>query len=108
TYSGGTFTVSGAGVDISGTTDQFRFVYQTIDGDAEIVARVGSLQATDPWARAGVMIRQDVAGDSPNATAQVSAANGMLFQHRDTRGGLSASIKGCAGGTPQWVRVSRV
>jgi len=53
-------------------------------------------------------IRQDLAGDSPNAAVQVSAANGTSFQDRDTRGGLSASIKGFAGGAPEWVRVSRV
>jgi O-glycosyl hydrolase len=106
-YSGGTFTVSGAGVDIWDVSDQFRFVYQTIDGDGEIVARVGSLQQTDVWAKAGVMIRQDLAGDSPNAVAQVTAANGMIFQRRDVRGGLSASIKGFAGAAPQWIRVVR-
>src|SRR5262249_51601668 len=46
-YAGGTFTVTGAGVDIWDTSDQFRFVYQAVDGDAEVIARVGSVQLTD-------------------------------------------------------------
>ena len=99
--------MSGAGVDIWSTSDQFRFVYEPLDGDGEIVARVGSLVATDMWAKAGVMIRQDLSADSPNVVAQVTAASGIIFQRRDTRAGLSTSIKGFAGGAPQWIRVVR-
>ena len=36
TYSNGTFSLSGAGVDIWDTADQFRFVYQAISGDVEL------------------------------------------------------------------------
>ena len=57
-YAAGSFTLSGAGVDIWDVADQFRFVYQPLDGDGEIVARVESLQATDVWAKAGVMMRE--------------------------------------------------
>ena len=89
TYSAGTFTVTGAGIDIWDRTDQFRFVYQAIDGDAEIVARVDSLQNTDAWAKAGVMIREDLTGNAPNALASVTAANGISFQQRGTRGNMT-------------------
>ena len=44
-------SVTGAGVDIWDTSDQFQFVYQTLDGDGEIVARVTSLQNTMPGRR---------------------------------------------------------
>src|SRR6202022_15202 len=52
-YASGTFTVKGGGADIWGTSDQFRFVYQQMTGNGEIVARVASLTNTDPWAKAG-------------------------------------------------------
>ena len=71
------------------------------------MARVASLQNVDQWTKAGVMIRQDLAGDAPNASAEVTAANGMVFQSRGTRGGASTSIEGFAGAAPQWVRVVR-
>src|SRR6185436_19811461 len=106
-YSAGTFSVPGAGSDIWDRSDQFRFVYQPIDGDAEIIARVASLQNTDGWAKAGVMIREDLTGNAPNAVAQVTAGNGMIFQRRDTRGGQSASFMGFGGAAPQWIRVVR-
>ena len=43
----------------------------TLNGDGSIVARVDSLQNTDPWAKAGVMIREDLTGNAPNAMAPV-------------------------------------
>ena len=41
---GGTFTVTAGGKDIWETSDQFHFVYQPLQGDVEVIARVASLQ----------------------------------------------------------------
>jgi IPT/TIG domain/FG-GAP-like repeat len=103
----GTFTVMGGGADIWGTSDQFRFVYQPIDGDGQIVARVSNVQNQDPWSKAAVMIRQDLTGNSPQAMAAVTPSNGTVFQWRAIRGGSSGSITGTAALAPQWVRVTR-
>jgi regulation of enolase protein 1 (concanavalin A-like superfamily) len=106
-YTAGTFTVNGGGVDIWGTSDQFRFVYQQMTGNAEIVARVTSLTNTDPWAKAGVMVREDLTANARNAMALVSKASGLSFQRRVSRAGLSTSNSGIAGAAPYWVRLVR-
>jgi Putative Ig domain/IPT/TIG domain/F5/8 type C domain/NedA-like, galactose-binding domain len=103
----GIFTVSGAGADIWDVSDQFRFVYQTFDGDGQIVARVDSLQNVDPWSKAGVMIRGDLTAGAANAMSEASAANGTVFQSRVTAGGLTTSVKTLTGAVPQWVRLVR-
>src|SRR5207249_6713683 len=46
-YSSPTFTVQGSGGDIWGAADGFHYVYQPINGDAQIVARVTSEQNPD-------------------------------------------------------------
>jgi len=107
THTAGTFSVSGAGTDIGHTTDQFRFVYRTLDGDGQIIARVGSLQNTDSWTKAAVMIREDLLGNAPNAAVAVTPGKGMIFQSRGTRGGTTRSIKGFPGVAPQWIRLVR-
>ena len=61
TYSSGTFTVIGSGIDLWGTADALRYVYQPISGDCTIIARVATIQNTMPWAQAGVMIRESLA-----------------------------------------------
>ena len=109
TATSGTFSVTGAGVDIWDSSDEFRFVYQPLDGDGEIVARVDSLLNTNDWAKAGVMIREDLTGGAPNAMAYVSAGVGMIFQRRISRDGPSTSTGGgvFAGAAPYWVRLVR-
>src|SRR5581483_7797780 len=59
-YRDGTYTITAAGTDISGASDQFQFVYQQVSGDVEVIARVNSLQQTRSWAKAGVMIRESL------------------------------------------------
>ena len=44
TVAGARVSISGAGSGVSGTVDQFMFVYQSITGDAAIVARVDGLE----------------------------------------------------------------
>src|SRR6185436_1363797 len=55
------FQVTASGNDIWDLADAFRFVYKPLSGDGEIVAQVDSLDPTDAWAKAGVMIRETLA-----------------------------------------------
>ena len=87
-------------------SDQFRFVYQTIDGDGEIVARVDSLQNVNGWTKGGVMIRADLTAAAANAMAGASPANGLLFQSRVSQGGVSTN-RTVNGAAPRWVRLVR-
>src|ERR1051325_10079280 len=64
TQSGGTFTVMGSGADIWVTADEFHFVSTPLTGDGSITARVVSQTNTNPWAKAGVMIRESRAAGS--------------------------------------------
>lgn len=106
-YSGGVFTVSGSGADIWGSADAFRFVYRSLTGDGEIIARVATVSNTDPWTKAGVMIRATLDAGSQQATMLVSPGKGLALQYRTTSGGTSASIAGGAGTAPVWLRIAR-
>lgn len=99
-YAGGVFTVKGGGNDIWGTADQFQFVHQGLTGDGEIVAHVTGQTATDPWAKAGVMVKQSTAAGSPYAMLAVTPANGVNFQSNFTN-----SVGGPAGAT--WLKLQR-
>src|SRR5437016_14283981 len=50
-YSGGNWTVSGGGSDIWNTADNFHFAYEDSTDSAVAIARVASVQNTDPWAK---------------------------------------------------------
>jgi regulation of enolase protein 1 (concanavalin A-like superfamily) len=106
TVSQGKFTVTAAGRDIWDQSDQFRFVYQQVTGDVDVVARVDSLAATDGWAKAGVMIRSSLAANASHGFAMASASSGLGFQYRTANGSLSTHV-GKSGGPPRWLRLSR-
>ncbi len=71
-------------LDIWGTADEFRYVYQSISGDFTVTARLSSLTNTDPWAKAGVMVREGTAADARHALTAVTISNGLAFQRRAT------------------------
>ena len=104
---GSSFTITAAGADIWGASDQFQFVYQRISGDVDIRARVVSVTAADVWSKAGVMIRATLDPASAHAYALSSAARGVAFQRREAAGGLSTNTAGPAVAPPQWVRLVR-
>ncbi|WP_054022922.1 family 10 glycosylhydrolase [Bacillus sp. FJAT-28004] len=81
-YSGGAFTLSGTNSDIWGNEDQLNYIYQSLQGDGSIVARVTGMNNMDGWAKAGVMIRESLAVDAKHADMIVTPANGAAFQYR--------------------------
>ena len=109
TLGSGTFTLNGSGNDIWNTADTFHFVSQPVSGNFEIRARVTSLQPTDPWAKAGVMIRDSAAPGAMNASVVLAASNGVSFQIRSGTGGATTSTVVGVGTlkTPLWLRLVR-
>jgi len=105
--SGSTITVSGSGADVWGTSDSFRFTYQSLTGDGQIVARVASIAQVNSWAKAGVMIRNSLSTSAAYAFMLVSAAKGTAFQYRASGGGSAASVTGSTAAAPYWVAVVR-
>lgn len=106
-YSGGLFTLNGSGDDIWNAADAFRSVHQAINGPCELRARVTGVQATDPWAKAGVMIRESLAAGAINAAVVVTASNGVAFQTRTVTGAATTSTTVSNLVAPQWVRLAR-
>jgi regulation of enolase protein 1 (concanavalin A-like superfamily) len=104
---GGTFSVSAGGNDIWALSDQFHFVYQPLQGDVEVIARVTSLQYASAWSKAGVMIREDLTAGSRHAFMLASGTQGWHFQRRVATDGTSYGLAGPTGAAPGWVRLVR-
>jgi hypothetical protein len=104
---GSIFTMNGSGNDIWNSADAFRFVEQPVSGTCEIRARVVSVQNTDPWAKAGIMLRDNTTAGAINAAVVVTASNGVAFQVRPAAGAgtYSTVLPGIT--APRWVRLAR-
>jgi beta-glucanase (GH16 family) len=103
----GAFTVQGAGADIWGTADGFQYVYRTLTGDGEIIARVNSLTNTNTYAKAGVMFRETLTAGSKHAMTNVTPTAGAEFLSRNATGGTTVAAVTAGVAAPRWVRLVR-
>lgn len=110
TRAGTLFTVRGSGADIWGTADEFHFAHRLLTGDGDLIARVTGLTNTDPWAKAGLMIRESLAPGSRFALMMMTpGANGASFHYRTATGGNAApNNSGDNVSTlPRWLKITR-
>jgi glucose/arabinose dehydrogenase/regulation of enolase protein 1 (concanavalin A-like superfamily) len=106
-YSGGVFTVRGSGSDIGGFGDGFHFVHQQVTGDVELTARVAGVQGAAAGAKAGVMVRESLAGDAACALMSLSVGEGLAFERRLATGWGTTLTSGGPATAPYWVRLVR-
>jgi hypothetical protein len=114
---GGSYAILTSGTDIwqdgGGSFDEYGTIYR--DGAAgatsTVTARVTAMDNTNPWAKAGVAIRNDLtaAGASPGyAVMVVTPGNGVAFQWDADGNGYVDSFSGAGGvRAPAWVRLVR-
>jgi len=106
-YSNGTFTLKGSGWDIWSNYDEFNYSYQTLAGDGTIVARVTGVTNSNPWAKAGVMIRSSLAANSAFADMLVTPSSGAAFQDRTSAGTQASNVSVGGITAPYYVKIQR-
>jgi hypothetical protein len=106
-YASGVFTVRGAGADIWGTADGFQSVLQPVTGDAQIVVRVASMQNTNTFAKAGVMLRATTAANSAHVILDVRPNGSIEFMTRPTTGAATTYLSGGTQLPPAWLKLTR-
>jgi hypothetical protein len=101
--------MTGSGTDITGPSDEFHYAYKMLNGPGTIVARVESMDNTDGWAKAGVMIRETLEPDSSHAMSFVTPGNGAVFEYRPAAGQDNVGNAGQQTGVsaPYWVKLER-
>ena len=105
-YSNGTFAVSGAGSGTMFTSaDSLHFVYQPLNGDGTIVARVLSVQGSSA-AQAGIMIRETL-GAGANHVYLFDYSMSLLLTDRTTTGASSSYQSVGSLTLPYWIKLTR-
>ena len=109
----GTYTMTATGTDIWNAADEFHYAYKTLSGPGTIVAQVLSVENTNDWAKAGVMIRETLEPGSKFAAVYITPGNGCRFQARtdtdiDATSDTSvATAEQIAITAPYWVKLER-
>jgi hypothetical protein len=109
----GTYTMTATGADIWTSADEFHYAFKMLTGAGSIVAKVLSVDNTDPWAKGGVMIRETLDAGSKFAAVYITPGNGCRFQARigtnvDAISDTSVvSTQQTAITAPYWVKLER-
>jgi regulation of enolase protein 1 (concanavalin A-like superfamily) len=103
----GIWTIAAAGADIWANADGFQFVHRPCDDVVEVVVRVLEQEATDPWAKAGLMVREGLAAGARHLLLAVTPEHGVILVRRERRSESSAMISGPAIGPPCWLKLVR-
>jgi hypothetical protein len=107
----GTYTMTGSGADIWAVdgeeADQFHYAFKMLTGAGSIVAQVQSIENTNSWAKAGVMIRETLEPDSAHAMMVVTPGSGISFQRRPGTGATSVDDTTAGITAPYWVKIER-
>jgi regulation of enolase protein 1 (concanavalin A-like superfamily) len=104
----GTYTIKAAGGDIWGNADQFHYVYQPVDGDVEVIARMVSIaDVGDAGTKAGVMIRGSLEPNAPHVSTMAFVGGESSLQARLDVGAKTQKKAGPTRSLPMWVRLVR-
>ena len=104
----GTYTMTGSGADIWGTTDQFHYAFKTLTGPGTISARVESLTNTHTSAKAALMIRETLAPDSRYSLVAITPGAGVIAEYRAEAGENAQQEASQTGiSAPYWVKIER-
>ena len=109
----GTYTMTGSGADIWDAADEFHGAFKMLTGVGTIQAQVLSVDNTDPWAKAGVMIRETLDAGSKFAAVYITPGNGCRFQGRTdtdiaaTSDTAVVTTAQTAISAPYWVKLER-
>ncbi len=106
-FAAGAFTIRGGGSDIWGVADAFHYVSQTLLDDASIVARVDGVGRTNPYAKAGVMIREGLQAGARHVILDVKPDGGLELMTRAFEDGPTAFIAGGTVSLPVWLKLAR-
>jgi hypothetical protein len=114
------FYIGAGGSDIWNTADGCHFLYQEKTGNFDVAARMESLTRPNEWAKASLMVREDLEGTSrnfmvlvaPPPTGQPAGMNLFNAQWRDVKGGTTVSLATDLRPTPvpypnAWLRLQR-
>ena len=105
-FNGNSWSMIAGGNDIWATYDQFHYIWQYVNTDTTVSARVVSTSGAGEWEKAGVMLRESTDPQAMYYGAFVTPSHGILVQYRQADGAATQQIA-VPGAAPAYLRVAR-
>ncbi|GCF13333.1 hypothetical protein Harman_12680 [Haloarcula mannanilytica] len=106
-----TISIDGGGSDVWGTEDQCHFYYEQVTGTFDVTVHIDDIEDTGDWAKAGIMVREELSPDAKNVLVRYTPENESSVQWRPSTGSETDSTtqSDIGNGTTDgdWVRLVR-
>jgi hypothetical protein len=99
--------VACTGTNILGTRDEFYFVFQRLHGDREIAMRVLHVPRGNPYAKAGLMLREYLTPESKNVFVGLNPGRGGTVQIRERTADDTLEAERPDLFVPHWLKLRR-
>ena len=104
----GVYTLSGAGANMWGSADEFRYLWSTLQGDFILRAEMKFIgEGVDPHRKIGWVVRNTLSGGSPMVNAAVHGDGLTSLQFRKTTGGETLEVQS-SDKMPDVVQLARI
>jgi M6 family metalloprotease-like protein len=90
-YRNGVFGIESGSYDIWNESDGLNYVYQSLQGDGQIVAHIKDMNKAAGWSKAGIMMRETLSADSKHLMIVHTPQNAVATQLRSATGGSSVN-----------------
>ena len=95
------------GTNILAQADSFQFVCKPVSERSELLVRVARVQSIDPWARAGVMMREGLAADARQVSLTITPRRGGVLTWRSQKGAETEVLLERNLVMPCWLKLKR-
>jgi hypothetical protein len=94
-----TYTISGGGINIWSTSDQFFYAWKKVSNNFSLTAKVAfEGKGVDPHRKIGIMIRESLTGEAKYADVAIHGDGLTSLQYREENGGQTKEVVGPKGG----------
>ena len=92
-YENQEYTLTGSGINVWADSDQFKYLYKSIQGDFILRAHVKFVgDGIDPHRKIGWIVRNDLRGNSPHVNASIHGDGLTSLQYRKQIGGITEEV----------------
>ena len=105
---GSKYILKGSGRDIWNDASAFQYMYQFVEGDCEMIAKVESMEGSNEWVKAGIIIRENLSPGSKSSFVVLSTQNGATVHQRLAQNErMEGADKHPEAVAPYWVKLKR-
>jgi regulation of enolase protein 1 (concanavalin A-like superfamily) len=100
-------TVTASGNGIGSSQDAFQYVYQSLIGDGEIIAKLDNIEQNDSIALAGIMVRDGLNKGSKFLMIGKSDELGFIYSFREVLDATPALLSISAAKNSSWMKIKK-